>query len=276
MEDQSDDLLLFAGRHYSLGRLNSGLTGSRVLSDVDFATPWELFDLVELDAAQVWALAGGSSVEEGIVLLDGTVEIETGEIETGEIELEGEISTVAAPATVLFPVGRSSSLRTVGSGAARFLHVQVGLKPTDQARRALQVEAVDVARLKWRDAIHGGSGRIATRHIWGPADFSSSWTFMDHAVLGPQGSVGYHYHDALEECFVVLSGRGYMSIDDQTFAVGPRSVTWQGIGEAHGIYNLYDEPLDFLRIAVAQPDEQYTTIDLHDDLTGRRPDGQKD
>ena len=266
MEDQSDDLPLFPGRHYALGLLGNGSTSSRVISDVDFATPWKLFDLVQLAAAGMWTRAGGNAVEEGVILLDGIV----------EIDLEGKTTSVVAPATVLFPVGRSPSVRNVGSKVVRLLHMRVGLTPPDREPRALAVEAVDTAQLKWRAAIHGGSGRIATRHIWGPADFSSSWTFMDHAVLGPHGSVGYHYHDALEECFVVLSGCGYMSVDDQTFVVGPGSVTWQGIGQAHGIYNPCTEPLDFLRIAVAQPSEEYTTIDLHDDLTGRRPDGQKD
>ena len=52
-----------------------------------------------------------------------------------------------------------------------------------------------------------------------PEDFHSTWTFLDHAILSAGGSVGYHYHDALEECFVVLRGCGLMTIDDNTFEV---------------------------------------------------------
>ena len=62
-----------------------------------------------------------------------------------------------------------------------------------------------------------------------------------------------------------------MTIGDQTFAVGPGSATWQEIGAGHGIYNPGPEELDFLRVAVALPDEAFTTVDLHDDLAGRRP-----
>ncbi|MCY4606792.1 MAG: cupin domain-containing protein, partial [Gemmatimonadetes bacterium] len=125
--------------------------------------------------------------------------------------------------------------------------------------------------LKWRDAIHGGRGRIATRHVLSPDDFNSAWTFLDHAILSASGSVGYHYHDFLEESFVVLKGQGLMTIDDETFAVGPGSVTWQGIGQGHGTYNPGPEKLEFVRIAVKQSDREYTTIDLHDDLSARRP-----
>ena len=59
--------------------------------------------------------------------------------------------------------------------------------------------------------------------------------------------MGYHYHDALEESFVVLSGEGLVTIDDETFAVGQGSVTWQGIGQGHGIYNPGPEELEFVR-----------------------------
>ena len=266
MTDQTDNLLFFPGRHYSLDRIISGTQKTSVMNDVDFATPWKLFDLITLAPDLEWQPVGDDAGEEGVILLDGTV----------EITYDSKTSSVAAPTTILFPVGKSARLRQEGTALVRLLHVQVALTPVHREPRNIQLEAVDLDQLKWRDAIHGGTGRIATRHIWGPADFNSSWTFMDHAVLGPQGSVGYHYHDALEECFVILSGHGFMSIDDQTFTVGPGSVTWQGINQAHGIYNPYDIPLNFLRLAVAQPNEEYTTIDLHDDLTGRHPDGQKD
>ena len=133
------------------------------------------------------------------------------------------------------------------------------------------IEAVDDQKLSWRPAIHGGRGRVATRHIWVPSDFESSWTFLDHAVLAPESSVGYHNHGGLEESFVILAGSGYMTIDGDTFRVEPGSVTFQAIGEGHGIYNCENEPLAFLRIAVGIPDEEFTTADLGDDLASRRP-----
>ena len=126
-------------------------------------------------------------------------------------------------------------------GFSRLLHVQVGLTGPMVASET-RAEAVDADALNWRPAIHGGCGRIATRHIWVPGDFASSWTFLDHAVLEPGASVGYHYHDALEESFVVLGGRGRMTVADESFAVEPGSVTWQGLGQGHGSYHAAAEP----------------------------------
>ena len=167
-----------------------------------------------------------------------------------------------------------TGVQTCALPISHVLYVAVATDAGGDAQR-MSTGAFAGDLLTRRDAIHGGSGRIATRHVLRPEDFHSTWTFLDHAVLGAGGSVGYHYHDALEECFVVLRGRGLMTIDDETFEVSPGSVTWQGIGQAHGIYNPGPDELDFLRVAVAQPHEEYTTIDLHDDLAGRAPDGRE-
>ncbi|MXW79704.1 MAG: hypothetical protein F4Z57_12125, partial [Gemmatimonadetes bacterium] len=47
----------------------------------------------------------------------------------------------------------------------------------------LKAGTFDAQALNWRDAIHGGCGQIATRHVLSPDDFYSDWTFLDHAVL---------------------------------------------------------------------------------------------
>ena len=65
-----------------------------------------------------------------------------------------------------------------------------------------------------------------------------------------------------------------MTVDGDTFAVGPGSVTYQGVEKGHGIYNPGSAPLDFLRIAVAMPGEEVATIDLDDDLSARTPADQ--
>jgi len=231
-----------------------------VFAGLEFATPWSRLDYVGLDPGQNYSPPSEGLCEEGYVVLEGSAGLKAGEA-GGRVD---------GPGVVLVPIKEEHRLANTGDGEVRLLHVRVEMEQCRE-KGTLRVDAVDAAALKWRDAIHGGAGRMATRHLWGPEDFLSTWTFMDHAVLGPDSSVGYHYHDALEECFVVLKGRGYMTIADETFTVGPGSATWQGIGQGHGIYNPEREDLEFLRIAVALADEEYTTVDLHDDLFGRGP-----
>ena len=231
-----------------------------VFGGMEFATAWSGFDYVVLEPGEAFESAGGGRCEEGYVVLG----------EGAELESEGGFGAkVHGEGVLLAPAGLSHRVVNAAERPVQLLHVRVDM--AEGGEPVVRAADVDAGVLKWRDAIHGGRGRIATRHIWGPGDFASSWTFMDHAVLEQGSSVGCHYHDALEESFVVLRGRGHMTVDDETVEVGPGSVTWQGIGQGHGIYNAHEEELDFLRLAVAQPDKEYTSIDLHDDLAGRRP-----
>ena len=248
--------------HVQLCTLDSAQAATAVFGGRQFDTPWSTFDHVRLDPGEGYGNGVDAACEQGFVLLDGVVEFEDAGAHFG----------LASPAVLRFGASADRGEPGIATRAgARLLHIQVDLAGAE-GQSDTRAEAVDSAALSWRPAIHGGAGQIATRHIWGPEDFSSTWTFLDHAVLEPGGSVGYHYHVALEECFVVLAGHGRMTVADDTFAVGPGSVTWQGIGQGHGIFNSQAEPLEFLRLAVAALDETFTTVDLDDDLVHRVPD----
>jgi mannose-6-phosphate isomerase-like protein (cupin superfamily) len=255
-------------RHVILDDLRPEADDTPIFADLEFATPWSRFTLSVLSPNGTLTVPGeGIPCEQGYVVLDGSVELRAG---SSAILPVFTARHDGARGVLLGPAGREHLLTNSGQTPARLLQVRVEMECLPVGRSTSAGE-IDTHSLQWRDAIHGGAGRIATRHIWGPDQFASSWTFMDHAVLGPESSVGYHYHDALEECFLILAGSGYMTIADRTFGVGSSSVTFQGIREGHGIYNPGPENLEFLRIAVAQPGEEYTTIDLHDDLSGRQP-----
>lgn len=235
--------------------------GTPVFPGLELATAWRELQYLALPSGIRCDFPAAADREVGYLLLEGVVELAGSDLET---QLEG-------PAAFLCGVGWQHTLTNAGATPARLLRLSAELQGGWPASRAILAEPVDQARLKWRPAIHGGSGQIATRHIWGPEDFCSPWAFLDHAVLAPHSSLGYHYHGALEECFVVLRGQGYLTLAGQTLAVGPGSVTWQGIGQPHGLYNHTEEPLDFLRVAMGRRGEQHTTVDLHNDLRDRQP-----
>ncbi len=228
-------------------------------------TSWRRFELLELlPRVACEATAGGDEV--GYLVLSGGMAVVQGP----------DRVTVEAPAAVRCAAATPHTLVATAAGA-RLLRIAV-----DAAGVAAGVVGGVVGgrlvadvfareKLPWRDAIHGGGGRIGTRHLWGPGDFVSSWTFVDHAVLSQGSSLGCHYHDHLEEAFVVLSGRGWMTVGDDTVEIDAGTVTLQRANVGHGLYNPFTEDLDFIRIAVATPGETFTTVDLDDDLRARRP-----
>ena len=265
--------------------------GSPVFEGLQRQTPWSRFDYWALEPGEMRSVpaATGMAYEQGYVFMDGPVELTVGrQIESTRRE---------GPGFIVEPTGGAHELKNLTKRPVQVLRVRVamdvdaetqqrlanqfweGLGVKTDGMQGVQPKAgiFDAEAPIWRNAIHRGLGQIATqhvlasfrfRHMLASNDFYSDWTFLDHAILDGGGSVGYHYHDALEESFVVLKGQGLMTIDDETFEVKPGSVTWQGIGQKHGIYNPGPEKLEFVRIAVKQA---YTTIDLHDDLSARRP-----
>ncbi len=250
-------------RHIHLNELDQ--EGGPVFSGLQRQTLWLAFDYWVLAPGEKRSVEGiGIACEQGYVFTGGPVELAVGQqrVESGK-----------GPCFVVEPTGCAHELKNLTDASVNVLSVRVAMDADSETQQGLQPKTgtFDDQALKWRDAIHGGCGQIATRHVLSPDDFCSDWTFLDHAILGAGGSVGFHYHDFLEESFVVLKGQGLMTIADETFAVESGSVTWQGIGQGHGIYNPGPEKLEFVRIAVKQADEEYTTIDLHDDLSARRP-----
>ena len=214
-------------------------------------TPWPRLDLVDLGPASVHAADPAADMECGYLLLRGTAAVESGGPEA--------FGAVDAPAALLCGVGAGHRL-TAGAAGARL--IAIGVSGADPGRGRFLSEPFDRGRLPWRDAIHGGGGRIATRHLWGPEDFASSWTFVDHAILSQGSSLGRHYHEHMDEVFVVLSGSGEMTIGDRTTRIGPGHITLQRHGEGHGLLNPCEEDLDFVRVAVAAEGETFTTVDL--------------
>ena len=257
-------------KHVRLDELDPN--GSPVFKGLKPMTPWSAFDYWVLAPEELRSVpsATGMPCEQGYVFMDGPVELTVG---------QQRIESGAGPGFIVEPTGGAHELKNLTKRSIQVLRVRVamdvdaetqqrlvnqfweglGVNPDAMQGVPLLKGTFDEQELKWREAIHGGRGRIATRHVLAPRNFYSDWTFLDHAILDVQGSLGYHYHEALEESFVVLKGKGFMKIEDETFEVGPGSVTWQGIEQRHSLSNPGPEKLEFVRIAVRQA---YTTIDV--------------
>ncbi|MXX40179.1 MAG: cupin domain-containing protein [Gemmatimonadetes bacterium] len=257
-------------RHVRLDELDP--RGGPVFEGLRRQTPWEAFDYWALAPGEERSVPGtGMACEQGYVFTGGPLELTVRQqrVESGEgpgfiVESTGsahelknltDIPVQVLRVRVAMDVDAETQQRHVNQFWEQFL----GVKSDAMQGIPLLKGTFDTQELKWRDAIHGGCGQIATRHVIPPRNFYSDWTFLDHAILSEKGSLGYHHHEALEESFVVLKGRGLMKIEDEIFEVGPGSVTWQGIEQRHSLSNPGPEKLEFVRIAVRQA---YTTIDV--------------
>ena len=101
---------------------------------------------------------------------------------------------------------------------------------------------------------HDGRGSVrsarATTGVPG-----SACAFIDLCIVPAGSSIGLHTHgDEDEEIYVVVDGHGRMTVDGETFGVGPGDVIANRPGGSHGLSNDTDAPLRIVVVDIATPD----------------------
>lgn len=134
----------------------------------------------------------------------------------------------------------------------------------------LPARYIDKSALKYVNSAHKGKGTLGFRRVWGADDFKTTWGFIDHVLIPPDGSIGYHRHDTIEECYLILSGKGLMTVDNETQGVKVGDAIPNRLGGSHGIYNHTDQELELINICVCLEKGKFDATDHGDDLSRRK------
>ncbi|WP_406181137.1 cupin domain-containing protein [Streptomyces sp. NBC_01006] len=101
---------------------------------------------------------------------------------------------------------------------------------------------------------HGGNGTILAHRAYRREEAPAPIAFVDLVVLPPHTSIGLHRHADDHETYVILSGRGRMTLDGAEFGVREGDViTNRPYGE-HGLANDGDTELKLLVFEVGPLD----------------------
>jgi mannose-6-phosphate isomerase-like protein (cupin superfamily) len=167
---------------------------------------------------------------------------------------------------VLCPPGEDFSI--VNAASHRVDVLLAGVRATGRAEASGVTAGFRSARLDRSLlsplAAHLGHGEIEFRTIFDRQ--CSSWGSIDHVLVPPATSVGYHRNHNVEEVFVILTGKGRMRIEDEVVDVSVGDCIANPLGGAHGIVNPTEGSLEFLNFGVATGDEPADVTDLGDDL----------
>ncbi|MCF6325747.1 MAG: cupin domain-containing protein [Devosiaceae bacterium] len=107
------------------------------------------------------------------------------------------------------------------------------------------------AEVKSLNNSHGGKGPFDLIEIWKKSDFKSNIDFFDRVVIPPDSSIGIHKHANNEEMYVVLAGRGKMTINGKTIAVKKGDMILNRPFGEHGLVNDGEEDMDILIIQIS-------------------------
>jgi mannose-6-phosphate isomerase-like protein (cupin superfamily) len=126
----------------------------------------------------------------------------------------------------------------------------------------------DPAKYRKAPRVHAGAGELHYMGLFDASSLNTNLIFLHRGVLPPKGGIGHHYHNQMEEMFVILDNEAQFTIDGRTSTLqGPAGAPCR-MGRSHAIYNPTDKPTEWMNIAVGSVKAKYDAFDLGDDRVG--------
>jgi mannose-6-phosphate isomerase-like protein (cupin superfamily) len=112
---------------------------------------------------------------------------------------------------------------------------------------------------------HEGTGTINYTSLLDGEAFSANLFFLHRGILMPGGGIGHHFHNTVEEMYLIFDNEAEFTVDGRTSLLsGPAGVPCR-LGHSHAIYNRSDRPTEWMNICVSAKKGTYDTFDLGDD-----------
>ncbi|MBT4482229.1 MAG: cupin domain-containing protein [Candidatus Latescibacteria bacterium] len=205
---------------------------------------------------------------------------------TARFTVNGRTAELPGPCMVLCPMGSSHGIYNHNDNPIQFMNLAVTLKERkyDAKDFAKQNDLVDteiespppflwsVINKKLCQPVEnfmGGKGTVYYRRIWGNDGFKTNWLFVNHYVVPPGSTIGYHRHDHIEEIYYILSGTGRMTIDGETLDVKEDDAGSCLLHGAHGFWNNSNGDVEMLSIAAAMEKGYINHVELDLEMKGR-------
>jgi mannose-6-phosphate isomerase-like protein (cupin superfamily) len=133
---------------------------------------------------------------------------------------------------------------------------------------AKRIAHTDPTKYRVGKRVHRGAGELHYMGLFDAQTFSTNFIFLHRGVLPPGGGIGHHFHNHMEEMFVILDNEAQFTIDGRTSVLkGPAAAPCR-MGHSHAIYNPSDKPTEWMNIAVGTIKGKYDASDLDDDRVG--------
>jgi mannose-6-phosphate isomerase-like protein (cupin superfamily) len=155
----------------------------------------------------------------------------------------------------------------VAVAAIALAHV-TAQSPTAPAALPQRIVHTDPAAYRPLSAVHGGAGSMSFTAVLNRGALTPEFNFLHRGVIPAGSSIGHHFHNVVEEMFVILDGEAQFTIDGRTASVkGPAGVLCR-TGHSHAIYNPGPAPVQWMNLNVSLVAGVYDNFDLGDTRVG--------
>ena len=142
------------------------------------------------------------------------------------------------------------------------------LQGQSPAALAQRIVHTDPAAFRPSPAVHGGAGTMSFTALLNRGAVTPEFNFLHRGVIPVGAGIGHHFHNVVEEMFVILDGEAQFTIDGRTATVkGPAGVICR-TGHAHAIYNAGPQPVQWMNLNVSLIPGVYDNFDLGDTRVG--------
>jgi len=136
------------------------------------------------------------------------------------------------------------------------------------ATLAQRIVHTDPAAYRPSPAVHGGAGTMSFTALLNRGAVTPEFNFLHRGVIPAGAGIGHHFHNMVEEMFVILDGEAQFTIDGRTATVkGPAGVLCR-TGHSHAIYNPGPAPVQWMNLNVSLIPGLYDNFDLGDTRAG--------
>ncbi len=140
--------------------------------------------------------------------------------------------------------------------------------PAPAGPLAQRIVHTDPATFRASPAVHGGAGSMSFRALLNRGALTPEFNFLHRGVIPAGAGIGHHFHNVVEEMFVILDGEAQFTVDGRTASVkGPAGVLCRA-GHSHAIYNPGPAPVQWMNLNVSLVAGVYDNFDLGDTRVG--------
>jgi len=133
---------------------------------------------------------------------------------------------------------------------------------------AKRIVRAEPDKLRVAKSVHAGAGELHYTGLFDAQTFNTNFIFLHRGVVMPKSGIGHHFHNHMEEMFVIFDGEAQFTINGRTALLKAPAGAPNRMGSSHAIYNPGDKPIQWMNIAVGTIKGKYDAFDLGDSREG--------
>ena len=142
-----------------------------------------------------------------------------------------------------------------------------GHPAAQQSLLTARIVPTDSSTYRPLTAVHAGAGSMAFAGLLNRGAIGPHFNFLHRGEIPAGSGIGHHFHNTVEEMFVILNGEAQFTINGRTAGLaGPAAVVCR-MGDSHAILNTGAETLQWMNFQASSIAGVGDAFDLGDDRT---------